>query len=61
METTEFKDSRREKVKKDTKKPSRFLDGLEATPGLEPGIRVLQTRALPLGYVARTHYLLSIT
>ena len=25
---------------------------LEATPGFEPGIKVLQTRALPLGYVA---------
>ena len=25
---------------------------LEATPGFGPGIRVLQTRALPLGYVA---------
>ena len=25
---------------------------MEATPGFEPGIRVLQTRALPLGYVA---------
>lgn len=25
---------------------------LEAPPGFEPGIRVLQTRALPLGYVA---------
>ena len=25
---------------------------LEATPGFEPGIRVLQTRALPLGYSA---------
>ena len=25
---------------------------LEATPGFEPGIRVLQTRALPLGYIA---------
>ena len=25
---------------------------LEATPGFEPRIRVLQTRALPLGYVA---------
>ena len=25
---------------------------LEATPGFEPGIRVLQTHALPLGYVA---------
>ena len=25
---------------------------LEAAPGIEPGIRVLQTRALPLGYAA---------
>lgn len=25
---------------------------LEATPGFEPGIKVLQTHALPLGYVA---------
>jgi hypothetical protein len=25
---------------------------LEATPGFEPGIKVLQTSALPLGYVA---------
>ena len=25
---------------------------LEAAPGFEPGIRVLQTRALPLGYAA---------
>jgi hypothetical protein len=25
---------------------------VEATPGIEPGIRVLQTPALPLGYVA---------
>lgn len=25
---------------------------LEATPGFEPGIRVLQTHALPLGHVA---------
>ena len=25
---------------------------LEATPGFEPGIRALQARALPLGYVA---------
>ena len=24
----------------------------QATPGIEPGIRVLQTLALPLGYVA---------
>ena len=26
--------------------------GLEATPGFEPGMKVLQTSALPLGYVA---------
>ena len=26
----------------------------EATPGIEPGIRVLQTRALPLGHVAKS-------
>ncbi len=25
---------------------------MEAPPGFEPGIRVLQTRALPLGYIA---------
>ena len=25
---------------------------LEATPGFEPGVKVLQTSALPLGYVA---------
>ena len=25
---------------------------MEATPGFEPGMRVLQTLALPLGYVA---------
>ena len=25
---------------------------MEATPGIEPGIKVLQTSALPLGYVA---------
>ena len=25
---------------------------LEATPGFEPGIKVLQTSALPLGYAA---------
>ena len=33
-------------------KVSLFLYTLEATPGFEPGIRVLQTRALPLGYIA---------
>ena len=27
-------------------------NSLEAPPGFEPGIRVLQTRALPLGYSA---------
>ncbi len=26
---------------------------MEATPGFEPGIRALQARALPLGYVAK--------
>ena len=25
---------------------------MEATPGFEPGVKVLQTSALPLGYVA---------
>jgi hypothetical protein len=28
------------------------IPGMEATVGIEPTIRVLQTRALPLGYVA---------
>ena len=28
-------------------------ESFEATPGIEPGMRVLQTRALPLGYVAK--------
>ncbi len=27
-------------------------EGMEATPGIEPGIKVLQTSALPLGYSA---------
>ena len=27
-------------------------ESMEATPGIEPGIKVLQTSALPLGYVA---------
>ena len=31
---------------------SRRESDLEATVGIEPTIRVLQTRALPLGYVA---------
>ena len=44
----DLKIKKRESV--DTLTFSRFL--LEATPGFEPGIRVLQTRALPLGYVA---------
>ncbi len=26
---------------------------MEAVPGFEPGMKVLQTRALPLGYTAR--------
>ena len=29
-----------------------FLSQLEATPGFEPGMEILQTSALPLGYVA---------
>ena len=29
---------------------------MEATPGIEPGIKVLQTSALPLGYVATHKY-----
>ena len=29
---------------------------MEAPPGFEPGIRVLQTRALPLGYSAGFAY-----
>ena len=32
--------------------PFRVLFALEAPPGIEPGMRVLQTRALPLGYGA---------
>jgi hypothetical protein len=32
--------------------PSFRLFSLEATPGFEPGVKVLQTLALPLGYVA---------
>ena len=30
---------------------------LEAPPGFEPGIRVLQTHALPLGYSALLNYM----
>ena len=29
-----------------------FLNHLEAPPGFEPGVKVLQTSALPLGYGA---------
>jgi hypothetical protein len=32
--------------------PSRHTNFLEAAPGFEPGIGVLQTPALPLGYAA---------
>ncbi len=35
------------------KSPSFRTRILEATPGFEPGVKVLQTSALPLGYVAR--------
>ena len=31
---------------------SKQSSSLEATPGFEPGMKVLQTSALPLGYVA---------
>ena len=34
------------------KDPDKYLSPPEATIGFEPMIRVLQTRALPLGYVA---------
>ena len=34
------------------KKTASLQSHLEATPGFEPGIEVLQTFALPLGYVA---------
>ena len=40
------------KMLKNKKPKMDFLTLLEATPGFEPGIRVLQTRALPLGYGA---------
>jgi hypothetical protein len=33
--------------------PSRHNKTVEAAPGFEPGIGVLQTPALPLGYAAR--------
>ena len=36
-----------------TKKVLKIQDFSEATTGFEPVIRVLQTHALPLGYVAR--------
>ena len=32
---------------------------VEATPGLEPGIKVLQTSALPLGYVAQRQHIIT--
>jgi hypothetical protein len=38
------------------KKPASFsayrILSLEATPGFEPGMKVLQTSTLPLGYIA---------
>ena len=39
-------------VQKNPRKPKFSRVILEATIGFEPMIRVLQTRALPLGYVA---------
>jgi hypothetical protein len=35
------------------KKPRLSTEACEAPPGFEPGIEVLQTFALPLGYGAR--------
>ena len=35
-----------------SKKTASLQSQLEATPGFEPGVKVLQTSALPLGYVA---------
>ena len=32
--------------------PRQTKQNMEATPGIEPGIKVLQTSALPLGYGA---------
>jgi hypothetical protein len=32
---------------------------MEATPGIEPGIRALQAPALPLGHVASKNYLIA--
>ena len=33
--------------------PARYVNAaLEAAPGIEPGVAVLQTTALPLGYAA---------
>ena len=40
------------KYKQHKKGLSKQSFGLEATPGFEPGMKVLQTSALPLGYVA---------
>ena len=41
-----------EKVKSKNPERCRIRDFLEAPPGIGPGIRVLQTRALPLGHGA---------
>ena len=44
------------------KNPQSFCsEGLEATIGFEPMIRVLQTRALPLGYVAIFYFYVEAT
>ncbi len=40
------------KTERTSKKPSPFCNLLEATIGFEPMVKVLQTSALPLGYVA---------
>ena len=41
------------KEKKVTALVQKLLPFLEATPGFEPGIKDLQSHALPLGYVAK--------
>ena len=43
---------RAKRIKKHSRKTGSAFLILEATPGFEPGIKVLQTSALPLGYVA---------
>ena len=48
-----FKEKSIEKCSEQKENSESCDSELKATPGIEPGIKVLQTRALPLGYVAR--------